>query len=134
MRVNGFVELTNDMDPEVLRSLVVGAYRMSSQGQVVLALSDVSERVVDRYLDPIVRDDGCHACGVWYLQGRPVSNNLVERAVDASFVIVTSPELARALDARGVRHMAVTEGVAYLTYGVDSARIESPSRRPIATT
>lgn len=134
MRVNGFVELTDDMDPEVFRSLVVGAYRMSGQGLVVLALSDVSERVVDRYLDPIVRDDACHACGVWYLQGRPVSSSLVDTAVGASFVIVASPELGRALDARGVRHMTETEGLAYLTCGVDAAPTEYPSRRPTATT
>lgn len=114
MRLNGFVELTGRLDTDTLRTLAVGAYRMSRERPVALALNGLQHRVVDRILDPAVRADGCGASGVWYLQAITIEETLILAAERASFVIATSRELSAALDARGIRHMREDEGMVHM--------------------
>lgn len=133
MRLNGFVELTEGLRHDTLRFLVTGAYRISRERPVVLALNGVEQRLVDRLLDPAVQADACHSSGVWYLEARPIDGTLLRAAKRASFVIAVSDQLADALEALGVRYMREEEGVIHMMSNGEVQPWEPLLRGAVAT-
>jgi hypothetical protein len=114
MSTQGFVEITSEMTEEVLQALVPLAYGASRAGTIVLALNDVSPKILDRHMDQAVRTHGLGVKGVHYVSADPGDTSLVQRAAQARFVIADSVELSKALSSNGVPHMGSREGLEFL--------------------
>lgn len=133
MRLAGFVELSTDLDPDTLRDVVVGAYRGSREGTVALALNDLPVRSVDRFLDPVVREQAGRFRGVWYLFAPPEDEMLLRQAARSPFVVATSERLCEALTSRGIPHMGREDGIRFLRSMLGAPQEGARERGPVAT-
>lgn len=110
----GFVELSPEVDRDLMVAVVREAYRASRAGTVILALRSVDVAEVNRILDDAVASVGTDVPGVQFLSTDDPGQDLIPRAASANLIIVTSEDLAADLDRRGLPHLSADDGLAAL--------------------
>lgn len=114
MTIRGFVELTPEVDPDLMGYLVRVANRVSRHGRVILALNGVPVRSVTRHLDPVGQFAAYETGGLRYVAVNPINDEVLDLARVADWVIADSASLSAALFSRAIRHMRAREGTRYL--------------------
>lgn len=97
--MRGLIELSEDLPEEVLRRLVLAAYRASARGEVVLAVSPELVAPVESILDEAVATVGLDVSGVRFFRGDP--EELFELARRAPLTVASSAVLRTKLTERG---------------------------------
>lgn len=131
MRIRGLIELTDRMNPDLVRRLTAAAYTASRGGIVVLVLRGIPVSRVEALLDPLVRKTRCSQGGVLYRRAGEGDEELFVLAAQAEFVVAASPEWTSTLRSRGIVPIPPREGLGHLSgNSVPAARSASSVDRP----
>lgn len=92
MHYDLLVEISDEMDSDLLDRLLAAAYRASRSRKVGLILRDTTREAVDRRLDPIVEAEGTSVNGVRYLGADELQSALEDRGAGDVLLLSRDPK------------------------------------------
>ncbi len=110
-----FVEIGEELDPDLRERLLALAYRRSRSQSVAIVLRGVSPSAVDRHLDPVVESLGIAVRGVRYLEPHQVEEALASNGARRPIVLTRDASwVPRGADGRAPDVRSPEEGLALL--------------------